>query len=346
MIPYWFLFGLALLGVLLESDRPSRISLPVWGSVWFALSIFIGLRDEVGGDWGNYLGNLLLLLEQPLSVALEHGDPGYQFLSWLSLQIGWGIYGVNLACGMIFAVGLIIFCLAQPRPRLALLVAVPYLVIVVAMGYTRQAAAIGLVMIAFTMLAAGRTAAFYLFVVFAALFHKTAVVVAPLGLLAGQGKWLINIIAIALGVAGLYYTRAQADADTLVQGYLTAEYQSSGALIRVVINLVPAVLFIMFRNSMKLSVNERKFWTIISLTAVCALPAVILSPSSTAVDRLALYQIPLQLFVFSRISDVNLQLSQFVRIGIVFYYVAIQFSWLNFADNARYWIPYKSLLEI
>jgi hypothetical protein len=40
------------------------------------------------------------------------------------------------------------FCRTQPRPWLALTLAFPYLVVVVAMGYTRQGVAIGLEMLA------------------------------------------------------------------------------------------------------------------------------------------------------------------------------------------------------
>ena len=65
-------------------------------------------------------------------------------LNWLSIQMDWGILGVNLIGGAIFAFGLVAFCRRQPRPWLALAVAIPYLVIVVAMGYSRQGIALAL----------------------------------------------------------------------------------------------------------------------------------------------------------------------------------------------------------
>ena len=42
---------------------------------------------------------------------------------------------------------LIRFCLAQADPWLSVLIAIPYMVIVVAMGYTRQAVALGILMV-------------------------------------------------------------------------------------------------------------------------------------------------------------------------------------------------------
>ena len=62
-------------------------------------------------------------------------------------------------------------------------------------------------------------------------------------------------------------------------------------------------------------------------------------PSSTAVDRLALYIMPLQIAVLSRLP---LILGR--RLGVlivVLYSVAIEFVWLNFATHARFWIPYQ-----
>jgi hypothetical protein len=78
--------------------------------------------------------------------------------------------------------------------------------------------------------------------------------------------------------------------------------------------------------------------------AVFALACVpMVAVSSTAVDRVALYLIPLQLFVFSRLP--RLATTTKVRtplvLGIVAFYAAVQFVWLNFATHAQYWVPYQ-----
>ena len=76
-------------------------------------------------------------------------------LNWFAGQNELGFWFVNTVCGGIFSYGLIAFARSQPRPWLALAVAVPYLIIVVAMGYTRQAAAIGFVMLGLVRLGNG-----------------------------------------------------------------------------------------------------------------------------------------------------------------------------------------------
>jgi apolipoprotein N-acyltransferase len=66
------------------------------------------------------------------------------------------------------------------------------------------------------------------------------------------------------------------------------------------------------------------------------------SPSSTADDRVALYLIPLQLFVLSRLPDVMMRDQALASVFLVVLCSAlIQFVWLNFAVHAEYWVPYR-----
>ena len=71
-----------------------------------------------------------------------------------------------------------------------------------------------------------------------------------------------------------------------------------------------------------------------------------LSISATGVDRVALYFIPLQMFVFSRLPFVGGNTNSFnvILFGTVAYYALVQFVWLNFAANASYWLPYRNFL--
>ena len=134
--------------------------------------------------------------------------------------------------------------------------------------------------------------------------------------------------------------------------YIEAEYQSEGAAVRLAMNAVPAAAFLLWRKRFVLTVQDRNLWTMLSLMALAALVVLALSPSSTAVDRVALYMIPLQLFVFSRLPDV-LGRAESVRpwvIAIVAYYALVLFVWLFFATHSRVLaavpvLPASGLLE-
>ena len=79
----------------------------------------------------------------------------------------------------------------------------------------------------------------------------------------------------------------------------------------------------------------------LSLIALVCVPLLAVSP--TAVDRMALYLIPIQLFVFGRLPAlaVTVKGRTQVVLGIVGYYVAVQFVWLNYAQTAFAWLPYR-----
>lgn len=353
MWPYWMVFVVPALAALTQATGPSlgrtsgslRDVRGPWFILAFLITAFVGWRDEVGGDWDNYLRRWEDVAFMTPAEGVEEGDPGYWFLSFLSHELGGSIYSLNFACAALFTVGVILFCRQQPRPWLALAVAVPYLVIVVGMGYTRQAVALGISMIGLVALGRARPFAFVLWVALAALFHKSAVILIGLGMLASPGRsWRWNVPWSALVGVALYDAVLSESVDKLVTGYIEAEYQSEGALVRVVMNVVPAFLLLLLRKRFTWTAEERRLWTIMSLLALASLGWLAVSPSSTAVDRIALYLIPLQIYVFPRLPDVLARRPSSKRlwVGLILaYYALVQFVWLVYANNAEAWLPYQ-----
>ncbi len=298
----------------------------------------------MGGDWVNYLPTIDVSLQQSFADSIvQSGDSAYNALTWLSAHAGAGIYGVNLVCAMVFAFGLMVFCQNTPRPWLSLSVAVPYLVIVVAMGYTRQGVAIGLVMLGLVALEKGSIAKFVVWVVVAALFHKTALILMPMAIFARRKNW-VALAGLLLTAVLMFFLLLAENVDNLVAGYITDQYASSGAAIRIAMNAVPAAVFLMFRQQFNLTDAQRIFWTWMSLGGLAFIGLLAVSPSSTAVDRVALYWIPLQLYVWSRLPAAmarshNAQLPWVV--GVLMYSLTVQFVWLFYADHSHLWVPYQ-----
>jgi hypothetical protein len=109
-------------------------------------------------------------------------------------------------------------------------------------------------------------------------------------------------------------------------------------------NAVPAALFLSFRNRFQLSLKQLNFWTWVSWSALLLVVILQVSPSSTAVDRLALYWIPLQLFVLSRVPNAFGKQSGKNTVWVytvIGYSATVHFVWLFFADTAFAWLPYK-----
>ena len=347
MLPYWLLFFLAAWRAI-TSLRPKPSLTSKWPAQWqlmfVVLVMMIGLRHQVGGDWQNYANHITEAGYQSIAQTVSTGDPAYSLLNWLAARMDLGPYFVNTVCAVLFAWGLVVFCRVQPRPWLALVVAVPYLVTVVAMGYTRQGTAIGLAMLGLAALSDRKILRFVVFVALAATFHKSAVILMPLAILAGTRQKLWTAFWVALSSVLFYVLFLRESVDALTVNYIGAQYDSSGAAIRVAMNAVPATLFLWFRRRFVMPQVERSFWTWMSLGALAFVGLLVVSPSSTAVDRVALYWIPLQLFVLSRLPSAlgprNGQNAFWVR-AVAAYSAAVLFVWLFFATHAFAWLPYQ-----
>ncbi len=346
MFPYWLIFSLFAIGAL-EQRRPGPItsrSAPLLGMAGLLAALMIGLRYEVGADWDNYLSIFHAFHYIEFGKTIVSGDPAYDFVNWLVLQLGLEIWAVNLICASIFVWGLISFAKAQPSPWLACLVATPYLLIVVAMGYTRQAVAIGFILAALTALDRQRLAKFIIYMTIAVAFHKTAIVIVPLVALSwARGRLLVGGMLLTLGVL-FYYVFLQSSLDRLVTNYVEAEYTSQGAGIRVAMNLGPALLFLLYGKRFNLSELQHKIWRNASYASFLMLALLVLMSASTVVDRLALYLIPLQILVLSRLPEafaIRGRANGQVLFAVIAYSALVQFVWLNYAHHAEYWVPYK-----
>lgn len=320
--------------------------------ICIALTLFIGLRHEVGGDWFSYLPYVARAGGLSLSEVLSKwGDPGYNALNWLFADHPWGIYGVNLVSALIFSVGLVLFCRAQPRPWLALCLAIPYLVTVVAMGYSRQGVAIGLMMPGLLALERGRLRLFLVWMGAAATFHSTALVMLAFVVPAVPGRSLtmraLRLLMLLIVGLALVQTFLFARVDNLMSGYIEAEYQSEGAAIRVAMNLLPSVLLLFWSKRFELTQQQLRLWRALAFTAMgCAIALVLLPFNTTAVDRIALYVIPLQIVVGSRLPGTHLLGFSPVQLlsGVLGFCLLVEFVWLNFASHASRWLPYANVL--
>lgn len=344
MWPYWLMFLFPAWAVLAPGRlKPAQAWVP-WAFVFVVFALMMGLRHEVGGDWFNYLPHFRDTASRSFTEVLSRSDPGYYGLNWLVAKAGGSIYHVNLVCAAVMMWGTVVFCRAQPNPWLALLAAVPYMLVVVGMGYTRQAVALGFALLALTALGNGRVRTFVIWIAIGATFHKSAVLLLPIAALAASRNRLLTAAIVGATTLLLYYLLLADASEALWQNYVEAEYQSSGGMIRVLMNVVPAVLLILFRRRLVPDPQERKLWLWIAVFALVCLPLVGLA--STAVDRVALYLIPIQLFVFSRIPRLanTTQTRTPLVLGAVVYYAAVLFVWLNFATHAFAWLPYRFML--
>ncbi len=354
MWPYWLMFlmpaAVALAGklerpMLCDPVRRNRMN-GSWSLVAVVLSLLIGLRVEVGADWSNYYRYLEIAAVQDVATLIGGGDPGYLLLNWLSLKLGAGMFGVNLIGSIFFSAGLVVFCRSLPRPWLGFSVAVPYTVIVLAMGYSRQGMALGFAMLGLVALGRRSTLRFVVWVLLGATFHKSAVLLLPIAALASRGNRYWTAAWIGVTAITAYYVLLADAVDALYAIYVEAQYQSQGALIRLTMNALPAVILLVLRKRFRFSYGEAAVWRWFAIISLLLLAVFFATPASTAVDRVALYMMPLQMVVFSNLPDVvgvRGQRNDQIVLLILLYYAAVQFVWFNFSTHAEYWLPYRFL---
>jgi len=344
MIPYWLAFIFPMLLSLRGVSR--RYVDATWIIVLVSFVIFAGLRYEVGGDWGSYF----LLYDDARHYSfweyLSRSDPGYMLLNWLSSRLGGGVYLVNTLSALIFFSCLIIFCRAQPLPFLAFAIAIPYMGIVVSMGYSRQVIALSFVMLGYKYLSEGKLRHYLLYIFVAALFHKSAVILLPLGIFYLQRRLALRLIGVGGFSVIMVYLFILDHVDLLWVNYVDAQMQSDGGLVRLLMNVAPSILLFMYFRKIKQTWPDYRMWMVLALGTMCLLPFI--GFASTAVDRVALYLIPLQLVVFSRLPMLFTVTGGRVMLSriIVSYYALVLYVWLNYASHALYWLPYQNVITL
>lgn len=341
--PYFLLFAFFALGALLrpplppEAQRKGDALLLIGGLLILAM---VGLRYHVGADWTSYERLFRVAEFRDLGAIIRLQDPGYMLVNWVAQQFGAGVWLVNLFCATIYAWGLIRFARSQPDPWLAVLIGIPYLTIVVAMGYTRQGVAIGFIMAGLAEYFSRRSLwRFFIYVGFAATFHRTAVLFLPLVIFTTRRNRVFNTLGGVAIAYVLYQNLLLSSSDTLIRNYVKNDYNSQGAYIRVAMDVFAALLFLLRPSAFNFTDEERALWRNCSILSLLFVGMLFVLPS-TVTDRLALYIIPMQLAVLSRVPGVYLGVTA-GRLAVMAYSLTVMTAWLSLTNYASAWVPYR-----
>lgn len=325
-------------------DETERRMTPALLLAALVMILFVGLRDRVGVDWLNYRWILTRAAYQDLGQALTTANPAYQLLNYLAHQLDVGMWFVNLVCAAIFVWGLFRLVACQPFPWLAVLVALPYLIIVVGMNYTRQAAALGFLMAGMASTSRGGSPWRFLALAGPAiLFHSSAVLALPLATIGFKQSRVIHAALVPIVLILFFSGALTGRIDHYTSSYVEIVQQSQGAAIRLVMCVIPAALMLLAGQRMRFNENEAIMWRNASLAAIALGVSLLFLPTSTAIDRLAVYILPLQIAVIARLPFV---INSYIaaKFVVVAFATSVLSVFLFFAANAYAWIPYRNYL--
>ena len=353
MLIYWLLLAVpaltATLSNAIRGSRRSQVFLVLSILFWIFYNTVSALRFEVGGDWNNYARMLDYIRLETLATSIGYTEFGFVLVMKLSEVLHLGMAGVNLFSSGMLSIGVITIARRTQYPWLAIMASVPYLFIVVGMGYLQQSAAIGFLMLGTAALFDRRIGLAVSMGLIACSMHIAALVYLPLVAFVFLRESRLFFIPVALaGIAGLGILVSAGYWDKLTSNYIEAGYSSNGALVRLLMNAVPAAIFLMFRRNLTLDSREDNFWLATSLASLALLLAFYWFPSSTVLDRIGLFLTPIQVFVFGNFSALlrnRKGLVSLTGVALLLYCVAVQFVWLVYADNAGEWVPYRSIVD-
>lgn len=354
MLPYYVIIGMASFLAISEKSKYTTTKKSSGFILLFFIAdfFFVGFRLEVGSDWYNYLGMLEFTKDKDLFEVFGRSEPGYILINWvstnvLSLDSLEAIIAVNITCSAISIFCIYKFCVHQNRPGLAAYLCTCYFTVVVVMGLTRQGTAASITFFALILLFKGRPAQYVLAILFAAMFHFSALILLPLAVLSKRHSNLYYVFAGIFSALLVGVISALSFGATVNDQYFDRELSSGGAGARFMFHISASFLFIVFSNRFRLNSVEFRVYFVLSWMSFIMLSLLVLIPSSTFVDRLAFYITPLQLFVFSNFPNIVLPRNRFSSLAIVIVmslFLAKFSLWIVFGNVATRFLPYSNFL--
>jgi len=313
-------------------------------------SIYIGLRVEVGGDWGNYYENYFVALDVPISNYLKYHiftkDPLFRLLNYIVIKLNGSYVLLNFILSLIFSFALLNFCFSKTKPFLLILLSLPYLINVVAMGYHRQAIAISMFMYGFNYLENKENSKYIFLVLIASLFHYTAFILVLFVLLNSNKLNIKNLIYVFI-VSLLIIILAFDSIVILFVNYLSISYSSSGAYIRCLMNVLPGLIFLYYYKNEFLQIKNKILFKNLSILSIIFFVLLFISPSSAMIDRVSLYLIPFQIILWMNLIDIfkrENNSNHIIFYSIIFLYYLSMLIWIYFGKFSIWWFPYNNFI--
>lgn len=343
-----FLYLSIFILVILANLTPRKNHVFFLGIFCLFLVFFVGLRYQIGGDWYNYLFRYRLTqFTKSYWQTFTIAEPGYSFLNYYIKGKNPMAY-INLICAIFLMFGIFIYCRKQPYPLFSLAIALPYMIFVNGMGYTRQATALGFILIALILFSEKKFIWYVVFVFFASMFHKTGLVflaLYPIKFINNRNvKKLIPLLVFGSVIFFFLISRL----NSLFEAYgEDSNFSSGGGVYRHIMNAIPSVVFLL--NLKYFQKELPKFFQIFFFLAVGSLFLFLVSfKLSTFSDRLG------QFFAIVQISIWPIFINKFVKrdrvivsLGILFFYFSFMIYWfMNSEFSKCCWINYKNYLFI
>lgn len=325
--------------------KHQRLAEQLYPAILLGLFLFVAFRLEVGCDWNGYYRHFLVQLDLGLSDALSQREPLWWVLVQIIGQLGLGYPWLNVASALIFFAGVHVLARQQPDRLEFLILLFPVLIINMPMSGIRQAAAIGLICMAFAAFNQTRIFTFSLLTLLATGFHSSAAVFLLLAPMVGNG-WAKTrfIAALLIAVPGLYLLFSAEGAQLAITRYVNTGVDAQGALYRAgMLGLTATVFLLLLRRGWNnLFPWDHRLVLVGAILMLAVLPLV--AVSSVIADRIGYYLVPLQTIIFARIPYLSSGLSGAVLSAAPYFLLLTMLGvWSVYSTHFHYcYLPYEN----
>ena len=307
------------------------------------LCIFIGFRHGVGGDFYSYSLNL----PNKLSIL---GDLNLlnHILSVISSLSNFDIYLYNFICSLLICFSLYKLSKLFEFKSQIFIISFPILIIIVAMGFTKQSASAAFLILSITYFIREKKFLSFFMMFIGSLFHIALIpfFIIYLKVIINNFKkniyLFLTLIFLLIVFVIIYYELFQ----NYIFAYLIDDSKptSQGALVRIFISLYTSLIYIYFRKQI---INYNKNYYILDYFVFYSFLFFIIlmfSNFATLVDRLNLYLVIFQVILYSVIVELNKKHFILIFFYIFLIYGLILITWFLFANHSFAWIPYGNIL--
>ncbi len=346
MFPYFIMIGLPSLFAI-AARRPLQASI-LLGIVFVLFLSVIGLRFEIGPDWYNYSTHFARYETMPLAAMIADGEIGWGLLVRTIDLLGGGMTTLVFISAVVYCIGLFSLARSCQEPMLALVAAIPYLSIAVAMSGLRQAMAIGIIFFLLSRWYRWGTPAKLAAIVAAASFHFSALALLPIIILETRMTPVQRIGgAIVVGAIVTYLVgTAGSRIDEYAGNYLGGEASNApGAVFHVMLTAGPALAYFFFRRRWIKIYGKIPIVDWFAAIGAFAMIPVFLFP--TATDRMTLYFAGVALIIQANLPRLwKDSTEQFlVRTAIVVLNVVAMATFLFAGNKSTSFVPYQSVFS-
>lgn len=314
------------------------------------LVVFIGTRFYVGCDFATYLLRFSRVSDAfDFKAIFLENEAGFEFVNFAVAKLGLGFVWVNLICAVLVMVGYYHFLKDKYKPVMVLATMFPIVIIQLSMSGVRQAVAVAFVTASLAPFLKGNRLAVALWILAAASFHRSALIMFPLVFLAGRtiklGK-LFFAVVIGFPVAiVLLADRLSIYGDRYVD-QIYGDLTSGGALLRYIWLSLPAVLYVLNRKKLsRMFPRENYVHLIFSLyILIIGTTAVV---NTLILHRLSYYAFPISVTMLVLFSSALIARRQpFIRFMIPpAAYAIYMVGWFSMSRHAtQCYSPYESYL--